>query len=130
MVDGVRGETVARRRVRAHVGQERAVHADDGAVAREAHANLVLLLAIVPGGQEMLAPAFHPLHRAAEAPRGRGDQHFLGIDAPLGAEAATHVGHEDAHFLGGQAERRRDHVAHGVQILRRGPHDQRPAPST
>ena len=64
--------------------------------ARTPMPRVVDLVAIAGGGQEVLAPRLHPLHRPAEAPGHRGHQDLLGIDVALDAEAAAHVGHDDA----------------------------------
>ena len=122
MVDRVRGEAVALKRIGADVGDERAVDRDDRAVAREPDAHVVILLAVVAHAREVLATALDPLDGSPEPVRRGRDQDLFGIDRALGAEATAHVRHDYTHFLDRQAQRRGDHVAQGVRALGRRRH--------
>ena len=86
---------------------------------------LVDLVAVVAAGDEILAAPGDPLHRPARLERRRGDQHLLGIDRALGAEAAADVGHHHADLLRGQLEDGGQRIAQRVGVLRGGPDGQR-----
>ena len=75
------------------------------------------LLARVRGGQEVLAPLFHPLHRAAQEARDRGDREVLGEDVELLAKAPADVRHDDAHAVRRQSEVGGERLAQEVRRL-------------
>ena len=55
-------------------------------------------------GEEAFGPARDPSHRASEPPRRPGDNPFLRVELALVAEAAAHVGGDDAQRALGNAE--------------------------
>ena len=124
MIDGVGGEPVALRGIGADVGQEARVDGRDDAVAPEAHADLVVLVAVVAGRHQVLAARLHPLHGTAEAMRGRGGDDLLDVDRALGPEAAAHVGQHHADLFAGQSQHGGDGVAQAVEVLVGGADDQ------
>jgi hypothetical protein len=75
---------------------ELAAHAQDPAVAVERHLHVPILVALLRRGEEILAPVLDPLDRALEAERRGGDHRLLDEIIGLGAEAAAHVGTDDA----------------------------------
>ena len=78
------------------IARERRLQRGDRSIAPHAEPGGVDLVAVAGGGEEVLAPRLHPLHRPAE-PAGHGRyQYFLGIDVALDAEAAADVGRDDA----------------------------------
>jgi len=74
----------------------------------------------------VLATRLDPLHRPPEPARHRRQQNVLGIDVPLGAEAAADVRRDHPHLLVREPQGRRDRRAHGERYLRRRP-DRQPA---
>ena len=63
-----------------------------------------------------------PAHGPRHAAREERDQHVLGIDDQLGAEAAAHVGRDHAHLVRRQVEEIGDELADLVRHLGGGPH--------
>ena len=88
----------------------------------EADRDLVRLLALLGRGQHVLVAILDPAHGPPEPAREERDQHVLGIDDELGAEAAAHVGRDHAHLVRRQAEQVADELADLVRHLRRRPH--------
>jgi hypothetical protein len=67
------------------------VDGEDFAVVRHRRPDVVVLMARVVGGDQMLAPVLDPLHRAIEPHRCDTDQHVFGIKLAADAEAAADV---------------------------------------
>jgi len=106
MVDRVGRHRAAERGIGAVVTREDRLDRRDRAVAPQADARGVDLVAVTGGREEVLAPRLDPLHGAAQPPSQRRDQHFLGVDVALDAEAAANVG--------------RDHADRGLGEIQRG----------
>jgi len=122
VVDGVEPDHVAERRIRSVVAREARLDGGERAVAADAEARAVPLIAVGGGGEEVLAPRLDPLHGPAEPARDGRDQHLLGVRVALDAEAAADVGRQHAYARLAEPERGGDGAAHGVGDLRRGPH--------
>ena len=122
VVHRVAGEAVALGRIGPHVGQETVLDPHDGAVGPEADPGLVALLAVVASGGQVLPSALHPPGRPAQGLGHRGHQHLLGVDGPLGAEAAPDVGHQHPHRLHRPIQGHRHRVPDQVGVLARRPH--------
>ena len=122
MVDRVERDGFAQRRGDAVVPRELRLQGEDAAVAREARRASWSLVAVGGGGEEVLVSRLHPLHGPAQAARHRGHEDVLGVDVPLRAEAAAHVGREHADALLGQAHHGGDGAAHGEGHLGGRPH--------
>ena len=90
----------------------------------EADRQLVLLLALLGGGQHVLESVLDEANGTREAAREERDQDVLGIDDELGAEAPAHVGREHAHLVGGEVEQVGDELADLMRHLGGGPHRQ------
>ena len=80
-------------------------------------AHLVMLLARMIGGDQVLAPVLDPFHRPAEPQRRDADQHVLGIELAADAEAAADMALEQVHGRGIAAEHAGDVVAVPVRHL-------------
>ena len=89
----------AARRVGAGVVHEAIAQREQPPVVVEADLHRVDLRALLRGGQHVLEPVLEPAHGPAEAQREERDQHVLGIDDQLGAEAAADVGRDHAHAV-------------------------------
>ena len=76
----------------------------DGAVAPDADARVMILVAVGRRAEEVLATGLDPLDGPAEAARDRGHHDLLRIDVALDAEAAPHLGDDDADPLLRQTE--------------------------
>jgi hypothetical protein len=126
VVDRVQRDHVTDHGIGPAVARELGLYGGDRAVARDAEPRAVALIAIRRRGQEVLAARLDPFHRPAKPARRRRQQDVLGIDVPLGAEAAADVGRDHPHLLLCQAQGRRDRGAHGERNLRRRP-DRQPA---
>jgi hypothetical protein len=70
-------------------------------------------------GQETLAAGGDPFDRAADATRRPQDQHMLGINEILGAEAAADIGRDKPHCTGRHTQCTRGIVARRVNALAR-----------
>ena len=81
-------------------------------------------VAPVDRGEVALAALLRPLDGPAEAPRKREDEHLLGVDVQLRAEAAADVGRDDADLRLGDAEHDGGEDAQDVRHLRRRPERQ------
>ena len=116
----------AARGVGARVVREAIAQREQAALVVEADLDRVRLRAFLRGGQHVLEAILEPPHRPAQAQRQQRDQHVLGIDDQLGAEAAAHVRRQHAHAVRLEAEQFADELPHLVRHLRRGPHGQKP----
>ena len=122
MIDRVERDGLAQRGRDAVIARELRLQGQDAAVARQAEARVVHLVAIGGGAEEVLVSRLHPLHGPTQAARHRGHEDVLGVDMPLDAEAAAHVGREHADALLGQAKHGGDGAAHRERHLGRRPH--------
>ena len=105
VIDRVQGDRLAERREGTVVARERGLERDDRAVALHADPRVVHLIAIGRRAQEMLVAGLDPLDRPPEPSRHRRHEDVLGIDVPLHAEAAAHLGNDHADPLLGEPER-------------------------
>ncbi len=113
-------------RVRAGVAQHVGVDRPQPTVGVEAGAHRVVVIARMRAGDEVLAPCLHPLHRPPEPHREQAQRDVLRIHDALHAEAAAHVGRDDAQLVLGQAERLRQRVTCEMRHLRARPEGQLP----
>ena len=93
--------------VGAHVGDVAYPHRQELAVLVQRDLTLHDVVAAVRVGQERLAALAGPLHRTAQLAGGVAGQRVLGVQEQLHAEAAAHVGRDDAEPVLG-------HVEHGA----------------
>ena len=107
-----------------HVGVRLHPQRQDAAIGRQRQLGVGPHVAPVGGGEELLAALAAPAHRPAGVARGPGDDHVLGVEAGLHAEAAADVAHAHAHRLGRQAQRAGNGAAHRRGHLRAGVHVQ------
>ena len=91
-----------------------------------ADGDLLALLALVRGGDEVLAAVLGPVHRLAQRDGGHRHQQLLGPRVhDLHAEPAAHVGGDDLDLLQRQLQLGRDRRAHRGGGLGGGVHPQR-----
>ena len=121
MVDRVQRDHVADHRIGAAVARELRLDRGNRAVAGDAEARSMALIAIGRRGHEVLATRLDPFHRPPQAARHRGQQDVLGIDVTLGAEAAADVRRDHADLFFGEAQGRGDRGADGERHLGRRP---------
>jgi hypothetical protein len=119
---GEEGQEAADVGVGAGLGDDPAPHADDRAVALQAHLDVLDLPPAVAHRDHVLGAALGPLHRATQLAGDRGRDGELGVHAGLGAEAASDRGCDHAHLLGLEPDRGGQRVAHAVRALGRDPH--------
>ncbi len=93
--------------VGAHVGDVARAQRQELAVLVERDLARGDVVAALRVGQERLGPLADPLHRAAQLAGGVAGQRVLGVQEQLHAEAAAHVGRDDAELL-------LRHVEHGL----------------
>lgn len=110
--------------VRAEVDDDPVAHTEEAAIGVRGELDAMDLLTGVRGGGEVLAPVLAPQHGTPEHPRRVRDQQLLDVQDALLAEAAAHIGGDDAHRPGVQAERVGDRLAQPVRGLRTGPDGQ------
>src|ERR1700720_3803252 len=84
-----------------------------------------MLVALLHGIEEMLAPILDPFYRAAEQLGGRHHGDIFRVDAELRAEAAAHVGRRNAQAVLIETEQRRERVEQIMRLLGRRINDQR-----
>ena len=116
------GNHEAARRIRARIVDEPVAEGEDPPRVVEAHRHVVLLLALLGRGQHVLEPVLEPAHGPPEPPREERDEHVLGIDDELGAEASADVGRDHAHLMRRQVEEIADELPDLVRHLGGGPH--------
>jgi hypothetical protein len=75
--------------IRALIVEEFVVDREDPAILVDRGAHMVMLLARMIGGHQMLAPVLDPFDRAAEPERGERNEHIFGIEFPADAETAA-----------------------------------------
>ena len=98
------GQVDALRRIGALVVDHPAAHAEQAPVAVERDLEIPILVALLHGGEKMLAPVLDPFDRPPqEEARGR-QRHLLGIHDELGAEAAADIGRDHADLVLVEAE--------------------------
>ncbi len=78
---------------------ERAAHAEDLRVAVDRDLHVPILVALLLGGEEILAPVLDPFDRPLQRERRGGKRAVFGIEAALRAEAAADVGRDDAQLM-------------------------------
>ena len=89
------------------------------AIGVERQGSLGAMIARLMVGQETLAAGGDPFDRAADAPRRPQDQHMLGIDEILRAEAAADIGRDKSHCSGRHTQCTRGIVARRMNALAR-----------
>ena len=87
------------REIGADIGDARHLERQELARSIERQRRLGLHVARRMVGEEHLAAGGDPFHRPADLARRPGDQHVLGIDEVLGAEAAADIGRDEAQTL-------------------------------
>ncbi len=110
------------RQVRAHVGDGLDLQRQELAVLVERQLGMGDMVAAMRVGLEQFAALGGPLDRTADAARRPGDHGLFVVAEDLAAEAAAHVGGDDAQLVLGDAqhEGRQDQAQH-VRVLRRRP---------
>src|SRR5262249_59693006 len=88
-------------------------------VGIERELGLCLMIASLMVGEEDLAAPGDPFDLSADPLRRPRDQHLLGVDEILGAEAAADIRRDKAQLLRFDAERAGGMIARRVQALRR-----------
>ena len=83
----------------------------------QAAANVVVLVARMVGGDQVLAAVLDPFHRALEPHRRDADQHVLGIDLAADAETAADMRLEALHRRRRAVEHARDQLLVPVRHL-------------
>ena len=73
------------------------VDGENLAVAGDRRFDVMMLIARMVGGDQVLAPVFDPFHRAFKSHGGDADQHVLGIELATDAEAAADVSFVEVH---------------------------------
>ena len=109
------------REVRAHVGPHGRADADDRAVLLRGHLDVLDVIAAVDRAAVVLGPRLGPLDRAAALLRREDHHRVLGIVRDLAAEAAAHLGRDDADLVLGDAGVEREQEADDVRVLGRHP---------
>ena len=82
------------------------------------------LVALLGGGDEMLAAILDPLHRRLQAQRGEGDDGLFGIEHQLRPEAAAHIGGHDADAVFVHPQQVAEDALAGMGCLGGAPHGQ------
>ena len=106
------------------VVNEAAAHAEQPPLVVEGDLEVPILVALLDGGEEMLAPVLDPFDRAAQAQRRHRQHHLLRIHHELGAEAAADVGRDHPHLVLVAPQQRHQERAHFVGKLGRRPQGQ------
>jgi hypothetical protein len=106
------------RQIRAHIGDGLDLQAQELAVLVERQLGMGDMVAAVRVGLERFAALGGPLDRPADPGRRPGDHRLFVVAEDLAAEAAAHVGGNDAQLVLGDAqhERRQDQAQH-VRVL-------------
>ena len=103
--------------VGAHVGEQLDLEPEDRAVLAGGDLDVLDLVAAVRGRLVVLAARLGPLDRPAELAGHDEGEHLLGVDVELGAEAAAHVGRDDAQLVLRDAGGERQHHPQDVRDL-------------
>ena len=120
-----RGDAWGRRRqVRSHACVNGRPQAGDLAVTGSGHLDFLHMVASVSCGLVVLASRLHPLHRHPELLRAEDGDEVGGIDRNLAAEAAAHLGRDDAELVLGHAVDEGAQESHNVRVLGRVPERQ------
>ena len=98
------GPTGHGRRVRTAIGDEVDVRGLDRAVGVERHRDAGVLVARLPGCEQVLAPVLDPLQRRADLGRREHQAHLVALHQHLLAEPAAGVAHDDADPVLGDSE--------------------------
>ena len=83
--------------------------------ASNAIAHVGVLVARLPGGEQVLAPVLDPLHRRADLRRGEHQAHLVALHHDLLAEPAAGVAHHHPDAVLGDAEQPRAEQPHLVR---------------
>ena len=121
---GIVGEVDPLRCIGALVVDEVAAHAEQPSRIVERDLEVPVLVALLHGGEEMLAPVLDPFDRPVQPQCGRGQHHLLRVHHELGAEAAADVGRHHAHLVLVAPQQRHQKGPHLVGELRRRPEGQ------
>ena len=98
-----------------------AAHAEQAAVVVEGDLEVPILVALLDGGEKMLAPVLDPFDRPPQQQARGGERHLLRIHHELGAEAAADVGRHHAQLVLVEPQQHHQEGAHLVGELRRRP---------
>ena len=114
--------------MRADIADDFHAQAENLAVGIEGQFGLVDLVAAVIAGQELLAAAGAPVHRALELARRPGADHVFRIQLGLHAETTADIADDDAHlFLRDFKNSIRQRIPQSGGILATGPQRHAPA---
>ena len=107
--------------VGAHIGAvvviDHVVDGEDFALVGAGRPDVVMLVARMVGGDQVLAAVLDPFHRALEPHRGDADQNVLGIELAADAEAAADMRLEALHRRRRAVEHARDQLLVPVRHL-------------
>ncbi len=117
-------EVDALRRIGAFVVDHLSAHAEEPSVVVEGDLEVPILLALLNGGEEMLAPVLDPLDRPPQDEAGGGERRLFRIEHELGAEAAADVRRHHAQPVLVEREEPHQEGARLVGELRRRPQRQ------
>ncbi len=109
------------RRERAVVVDHAAANAAQPAIGLERHFQLPILVALLDGGEEVLAPILDPRHRSAGDEAGSGHRGILRIHDEFRPEPSTDVRRDDAQLVFVAAKQLHQHGAKLVAHLGRSP---------
>ena len=96
-------------------------HAEQAAVIVEGDLQIPILVALLHGGEKMLAPVLDPFDRPPQQQARRRQRHLFRIHHELGAEAAADVGCHHAQLIFVEPQQHHQKGAHLVRKLRRRP---------
>jgi hypothetical protein len=94
-----------------------AAHAEDARLGVHRNFDVPILVALLLGGEEILAPVLDPFDRAAQRHRGCGERAIFGIEAALRPEAAADVGRDDAQLVVGPVHQVEQHALVAMRPL-------------
>ena len=123
------GDVDVLERIGAELVNEPAAHAQELAAGVDRDVDRPVLVALLRGVGEMLAPVLDPFDRAPDQLGGRHHRDVFRIDAELGTEAAADVGGRDPQPALVEIEQRGQRLEQVVRLLGRGP-DRHPAVDT
>ncbi len=114
----------AARRIGAVLVDQRAANAADFAAGVERHLHVPDLVALLGGGDEVLAAVLDPFHRPAQEQRGERNHRLLLVEHELRSEAAADIRRHDPHAVLVAPQELGEHAHADVRRLCRAEHRQ------